>query len=260
MAFLVAFMIFMVSVAGLLHVLLGVWARPMAISSTASAVDAQFLVTMITTGVAFVATQGFLLFYVLRYTGKRPGKARMIAGNRTFEIIAMVLCSAVFLFLAVSGQGAWARMLRLTDADPLVVQVLGEQFVWNVRYAGADGQFGTIDPTQYDSSFNPFGNSASDASAADDVVLLNELRVPVGRTVLLEMQAKDVIHSLFIPALRIKQDLVPGLITKLSFRAERVGEYEIACAELCGLGHYRMRGVLRVVEPQAFEQWMREQQ
>jgi len=249
----------MVSAAGLVHVLLGVAARPMAISSTASGVDAQFLLTMVITGVAFVATQGLLLFYVLRYRGKRPGKPRMVFGNRTVEVVTVVLCSAVFLFLAISGQGVWARMQRAPEANPLMVQVLAEQFVWNVRYSGRDGQFGEIHPTQYDSSFNPFGTLNSDTTAVDDVVLLNEIRVPVGRTVLLEMQAKDVIHSLFIPALRIKQDLVPGLITRLSFRAERVGEYEIACAELCGLGHYRMRGVLRVVEPQAFETWMQEQ-
>jgi cytochrome c oxidase subunit 2 len=116
-----------------------------------------------------------------------------------------------------------------------------------------------VSPALYDPTENPVGIVRDDPAGKDDIVTLNTLTVPVGQPVELRLRAKDVIHSFFMPVLRIKQDAVPGMEIPLRFKPEKVGSYEIACAELCGLGHYRMRGVLEVVEPARFESWLAEQ-
>ena len=112
-----------------------------------------------------------------------------------------------------------------------------EQFAWNVRYAGADGVLNT----------------------SDDITTINQLHLPVQQTVLFRIKSKDVIHSFFVPQFRMKQDAVPGLTSRLWVKPMKVGQYEIACAELCGLGHYRMRGFLVIESPEAFQGWLAEQ-
>jgi cytochrome c oxidase subunit 2 len=166
----------------------------------------------------------------------------------------------VFLSLAVLGQRVWAQ-LHLQDAPPdaVVIEVVGEQFAWNVRYPGADGRFGKNDPALYDAVANPLGLVSSDPAGADDVVVLNTVAVPVGQPIELQLGSKDVLHSFFVPALRIKQDTVPGMRIPLRFAATRTGTYDVPCAELCGLGHYRMKGTLRVLEPAEFAAWLVEQ-
>jgi cytochrome c oxidase subunit 2 len=114
------------------------------------------------------------------------------------------------------------------------VEILAEQFAWNLRYAGADGKLNT----------------------ADDVLSLNQMHIPVGRPVIVSLKSKDVIHSLFLPEFRVKQDAVPGMTTRIWFEATRTGSWEIACAELCGLGHYRMKGFITVDSPEDFEKWL----
>ncbi len=117
------------------------------------------------------------------------------------------------------------------------IEVTAEQFAWNIRYPGPDGQFGT----------------------PDDVVTLNQLHFPVGQKVVVSLHSKDVIHSFFLPEFRVKQDAVPGMTTKVWFDASHVGQWEIACAELCGLGHYRMKGFLTADSPEDFQKWLAEQ-
>jgi len=114
------------------------------------------------------------------------------------------------------------------------VRVEPEQFAWNAQYAGPDGVFDT----------------------ADDVRVINDLHVPIGRPVLVSLKSKDVIHSFFLPNFRIKQDAVPGIVTHLTFEATKTGTYDIACAQLCGLGHYRMRGELTVDSQKDFDKWI----
>jgi len=230
---------------------------PPPISDAAGGVDAQLFRTLAVTGIAFVIVQGLLGFYVWRYRARAGGRARFVRGHRGIETAGAFVVAVVFVALALSGQRVWAELhLRHGAADALAVEVTGEQFAWNVRYAGADGAFGRTDPALYDPTDNPLGLISSDPTGADDVVALGEVVVPVGRAIEVRLGSKDVLHSFFVPALRIKQDTVPGLRIPLRFTPRQAGQYEIACAELCGLGHYRMKAMLRVVSAAEFEAWL----
>jgi cytochrome c oxidase subunit 2 len=141
------------------------------------------------------------------------------------------------------------------------IEVTGAQFQWYFRYPGPDGVFGRTDAAKFanPAEGNPLGLDPADPAARDDVVS-SIMVVPVGRTVQLHLRAQDVVHSLFIPAMRFKQDAVPGMEIHTRITPTKAGDYEIACAELCGLGHYRMRAVVRVVTQQEFEQWLKSRQ
>lgn len=144
-------------------------------------------------------------------------------------------------------------------ADAVVVEVIGEQFTWNVRYPGPDGEFGRIEPALI-SQENSIGLDVSDPASADDIQELAFIHVPVNRAVLIKLRSKDVLHSFFLPNHRIKQDAVPGMTIDIWFTPTEEGEFEIACAELCGFGHYQMRGFLNVVSEREFQQWLAEKQ
>jgi cytochrome c oxidase subunit 2 len=157
----------------------------------------------------------------------------------------------------VLGLPAWARYYGDAPPDALTVEAVGRQFFWTFRYPGADGEWGRTSPSLVTSD-NPIGLDARE-HGADDLVTLNELYVPVDRPVRVLIRSYDVIHSFFIPTLRLKQDAVPGMTVSVWFRATKAGDYEIACNRICGLGHYRMRATLHVLAAEDFEKWQREQ-
>jgi cytochrome c oxidase subunit 2 len=152
------------------------------------------------------------------------------------------------------------------------VRVVAEQFAWNVHYPGPDGLFGRTDPKLIDVQANPLGLDRSDPAAKDDVTTINQLHLPVDRPVLIQLTSKDVIHSFALQEMRIKQDVIPGTTIQVWFvpkvtteeMRRRTGNpdfnYEISCAQLCGLGHYRMRGYVTVESPEGFGKWMDEQE
>src|SRR5258708_24816099 len=149
---------------------------------------------------------------------------------------------------------------RQPGLDAVQVEVTGAQFQWYFRYAGEDGQLGRTDAQRFarPEEGNPLVIDPSDTAGKDDIVS-TALVLPVGHDVHLTLRSQDVIHSLFIPALRFKQDTVPGLNIHAHFRPEKVGDYEIACAELCGLGHYRMKAVARIVTDEQFKYCLKSQ-
>jgi cytochrome c oxidase subunit II len=155
---------------------------------------------------------------------------------------------------------AWATRTRdlPPEREATVVRVISEQFAWNMHYPGDDGEFGRTDVTLVRPE-NPVGLDRRSHHAADDVVTLGEMVVPVGRPVIVQLSAKDVIHSFGVPVMRVKQDAIPGMVIPVWFTPTVVGDYEIVCSQLCGLGHYRMRGVLRVVEEPEYRAWLAEQ-
>jgi cytochrome c oxidase subunit 2 len=164
----------------------------------------------------------------------------------------------------------WAARVdhRPPESEALVVEVTGEQFAWNVHYAGPDGRFGRTDITMIDLQSNPLGLDRSDPAAKDDVTTVNQLFLPVNKPIIVKLRSKDVIHSFGVPEFRVKQDAVPGLtipiwfvpnVTTTEMRA-RTGnpefQYEIACAQLCGLGHAHMRGFVTVLGTDEFQKWI----
>jgi len=144
-------------------------------------------------------------------------------------------------------------------AEALEVRVTAEQFAWNFHYPGKDGVFGRTDPKFIDNFGNAIGLDPNDPHGKDDVYTLNELHVPVNKPVILDISSKDVIHSFTVNVLRVKQDAIPGMRIPIHFVATHAGQFDISCAQLCGLGHYRMRGMISVDSPQDYEKWMAEQ-
>jgi cytochrome c oxidase subunit 2 len=225
------------------------WWFPTAISAHAPALDRQFLITIIVVGLAFTAAQIGLGWMVWKYrdTGNRA-RATYTHGSSRLEVIWTVITAIIFIGLAVMGQSVWASLhFNQAPAGSYQVGAVAQQFQWNFHYAGRDGVFGRTDPILIDDSvLNFIGLDEADASARDDAVH-SVLAVPVGRPVELFLRSKDVIHNFFVPQLRFKQDLVPGMVIRVHFTPLTVGKYELACAELCGQLHFKMRSYMLVL-------------
>ena len=245
-----AVIIWIITLLSVLLFVSGKWWFPAAISEHAPALDRQFMITIIVVGVAFTAAQVGLGWVVWKYrdTGAGAGRAIYSHGSNRLEVLWTVITAVIFISLGVMGQSVWAS-LRLHDAPPgsYTVEVVAQQFQWNFHYAGKDGKFGRTDPKFIDdSTLNFVGIDAADPAAADDSVT-SALAIPVNRPVELRLRSKDVIHNFWVPQLRFKQDLVPGMEIKVHFTANKVGKYELACAELCGQLHFKMKSYMLVL-------------
>ncbi|RMG69091.1 MAG: cytochrome c oxidase subunit II [Calditrichaeota bacterium] len=176
-----------------------------------------------------------------------------------YQEIGVVLAEAILL--AGFSIPLWGQLRHEipTDANRIELRVVAEQFAWNVHYPGPDGVFGRTDINLVDLQTNPLGLDRNDPAARDDIVTVNEIHVPVNKLVLIHLSSRDVIHSFNLPNMRVKQDAIPGLSIPVWFRPIRTGDYDIACAQLCGLGHYRMRGHLIVESEEEFQAWLKEQ-
>jgi cytochrome c oxidase subunit 2 len=251
-----AVIIWIITLLSVLMFLSGKWWFPAAISEHAPALDRQFLITILVVGISFTAAQVGLGWMVWKYrdTGSKTDRAVYSHGSNSLEVLWTVITAIIFITLGVMGQSVWAA-LRLHDAPPgsYSVEVVAQQFQWNFHYAGGDNKFGRTDPQLIDdSALNFVGLDSSDAAAADDSVTAS-LVIPVNRPVELRLRSKDVIHNFWVPQLRFKQDLVPGMEIKVHFTANRVGKYELACAELCGQLHFKMRSYMLVLPDEEFQ-------
>jgi cytochrome c oxidase subunit 2 len=236
---------------------------PQDISTHGHLIDDQLNDTMIEAGVSFVAAQLVLAFFVWSFTGRKEGSPlkNFPGGAKLMVIAAFVLVGTEILGLGLMGQKAWATVyFTPSKPDAIQIQAQAEQFAFYFRYPGADGKFGNIHPDKIDEgNQNYFGlDPANEVEARDDIVS-GELVVPVDREVHLLMHAKDVGHSFFVRELRIQQDFVPGLDLSVHFTATKIGKYEIVCTQLCGLGHYNMKGYLSVVSEADYEKWLKDQ-
>jgi cytochrome c oxidase subunit II len=225
--------------------------------------------------VLFVGWGGFFAFTLVRFRRSRNPVASYTAAKSkasTYSEIGVAVVEGVILFGFAIPLWA-ARVDHIPpESEALVVHVTAEQFAWNVHYAGPDRAFGRTSIELLDLQSNPLGLDRSDPAATDDVTTLNQLYLPVNTPIILKLRSKDVIHSFGVPEFRVKQDTIPGLtipiwfvptVTTEEMRA-RTGnpnfQYEIACAQLCGLGHYRMRGFVTVLGTEEFEAWMEAEQ
>lgn len=240
------------------------WWLPPLISTSAAPIDRLFDRQMIAMGVVFVLTQGLLAWFVWR--ASRAQRALYWHENRRLEIswtIATATVMAAFIFM---GYQIWATLHTPAAAEAgektAVVEVWGRQFYWLARYPGPDGQFGAVDPKYEDYKTNPLGIDPNDPAGKDDIVVDGgkgePIPLPAGYKVTVRLQSKDVIHSFFIPQLRVKLDAVPGQVNELNIDATEPGKYEIACAELCGVGHFQMRGEVQVMEESVWQDWLQQ--
>jgi cytochrome c oxidase subunit 2 len=232
----------------------GKWWFTPAISAHAPQLDAQFIRTAIIVAIAFTAAQLALAFAIFRYGRRGNQRAHYSQGSAKVEWFWTAMIAAVFISLGITGQSVWLTLqVSKPSADAVQIEVVAQQFQWNFHYAGADKEFGRTAP-QYinDRALNFIGIDPTDANGKDDIQTTT-LLIPIDRPVNLTLHSKDVIHSLFVPALRIKQDAVPGLSVRLSFTAQQTGKYEIACAELCGSLHYNMKAYLLVLTQEEYD-------
>jgi cytochrome c oxidase subunit II len=222
------------------------------------------VVLMLVHGLMAVLFVGWALYFgwvLVRFRrGRQPHADHHGAKGRVAFWVEIGVVAAEGVLLVGFALPVWFTRTSAAPRDPraIVVQVVAEQFAWNVHYPGPDGEFGRsslalISPT------NPIGLDRSSPFGRDDIVTINQLHVPIDRQVVIQLSSKDVIHSLGIPAMRVKQDAIPGVLATVWFTPILPGQFDIACSQLCGLGHYRMRGILTVESEDAFRQWLAQQ-
>jgi cytochrome c oxidase subunit II len=236
------------------------WWLPHGAAEAAQWIDHQFALTYVLMGIVFVAAQCALGWLVWKHReGASSEPVEYSHGNTKMELAWTTLTAILFIGLNLMGSHVWASE-RFEPAKPgsVPVEVTGMQFAWYFRYTGPDGKFGKtnaklIDPSSGNEA--AIGLDTTDPASKDDVVT-GTMYLPVNREVDLTLRAVDVIHSFFVPNFRFKQDAVPGLAIHMHFTPTEVGEYEIACAELCGLGHYKMHGMVHVVSQEDFDKWV----
>ena len=235
---------------------------PIQASAHAAEIDHMTILVHWLMLVLFVGWGIFFLFVLIRFrSGANPRASYTGAKGKIskgFEVAVAVIEGVLLVFYAIP---AWAtRVTQLPSAsEAVVVRVVGEQFAWNIHYPGPDGKFGRTDIGRVTAD-NPIGLDRSDPDAKDDVTTINQLYLPENRPALVHLSSKDVIHSFGLYEMRIKQDAIPGMTIPVWFVPTRVGEYEIACSQLCGLGHFRMRGFLTIQRDADFRKWQDDQQ
>jgi len=208
----------------------------------------------------FVGWSVFFIYVLLRFRkGRHPvaDHEGVKSGISTHLEFAVVLIEAVLLVgFAIP---LWAKRVNQfpDNKDAILVHAVGQQFSWNFHLPGPDGQFGKRDIALLSNS-NALGLDPSDPAGKDDIVVLGELHVPVDRPVIIELSSKDVIHNFCLPHMRIAQDAIPGQMIPMWFKPIKTGSYEVVCGQLCGLGHYGMKGMLVVDNPADYQAWLKE--
>jgi len=212
--------------------------------------------------VLFVGWGAFFLFVLVRFRKGANPAANYAGAKGKFAKSTEVLVAIIEIVLLVGyAIPAWATRVRdlPSEDEAVVVRVVAEQFAWNVQYPGRDGRFGRVDASRV-SAENPLGLDRTDPNGRDDVTTINQLNLPVDRPILVRLSSKDVIHSFGLNEMRVRQDAIPGMEIPVWFVPNRPGDYEITCSQLCGLGHYRMRGFLTIQSQADFDAWMAEQE
>jgi cytochrome c oxidase subunit 2 len=215
------------------------WRWPEDVSTFGATLDGMFHNIAWLLLVIFVLVEVLLVWFIIRYRHRDGQKAHYVHGNMRMEIIWTTATALIMLVIGIASRGLWLDLKdpRRFPTAGLEVTITAKQFEWNVTYPGADNRLGT----------------------GDDFTRRNQLHVPVNVPIRVTLQAEDVIHSFYLPELRLKQDAVPGMHIPAWFQATRAGTYTIGCAELCGLGHYKMKGSLTVHSAEAWPQWLASQ-
>lgn len=236
--------------------------QPINASAHGAEVDNMMLILHIFMLVLFVGWAVFFGYCLIRFRKSKQPTANYLGVQKH---TSSYLEAGVAIFEAVLLIGfsvpLWANRVQPPKEElqnPFIVHVIAQQFAWNIHYPGADGKWGRRDAKQIGAS-NAIGLDRNGPDAKDDIVSFNELHIPVNRPVIIHLTTKDVVHSFFLPEMRIKQDVIPGMSIPVWFTPIKTGQWEIACAQLCGNSHYSMKGYIYVDTPQDFDQWLKEQ-
>jgi len=236
---------------------------PENVSTFGAELDNLFGVIYYLSVVIFFLTFGIMGYFLIKYRHKEGRKGYNYHGNNIVELTWTILPTILFAGLGLYTDSAWAETKyshKVPVAD-VEILVLGKQFGWYAMYPGADGKFGRNAYTDRSarhlmSTTNPFGIDSTDEAGMDDFVTENQFKIPVNSNVVVRGSSIDVLHSFFLPHMRVKQDVIPGLWMKIWFNAFKTGNYELACAELCGGGHYSMRAEYEILSKSGYDKWL----
>jgi cytochrome c oxidase subunit 2 len=246
---------------------------PIAASKTGVSYDTMFTVTLIVTGIVFFATQAVLFWFAYKYQSSEKRKTSyFFSHDNRLEVIWTTIPAIAMTVLVVIGLKNWFEDTAPAPDNAMVVEIVGKQFNWIVRYPGKDNELGVRDFRKIDDANNILGLDWKDPHNLDDVITQGELHLVVNKPVKLLIGSRDVIHDVGLPHFRMKMDAVPGIATTLSFTPTITTDsmkvitgnpdfvYEIACDQLCGKGHYAMRGTIIVETQQQYDAWLAKQQ
>ncbi len=269
------------------------WGPNTAASEHGLSVDYMFNITLFFTSVVFFACQFLLFWFAWKYRGRKGARAKYWSHDERLEMVWMLIPAVVMTFLVVGGLQAWNKSMadvtekEVSGSDYIEIEATGMQFAWLLRYPGRDNKLGSKHFTKITGT-NPLGQDWTDEKNIDDFHP-NEIVLPVGKKVRVRINSRDVLHNFYLPQFRVKMDAVPGMPTYFVFTPQVTSdsmrsryknfehwnvadkkdetkkryeafEYELACAELCGRGHYSMRRVVKIVSPEEYENWLDEQE
>ncbi len=221
-------------------------------------IDTTIDISLIVTGIVFVAVNLFLAYCVLRFRHKPGRKADYDPENANLETWLTVITSIGIAAMLAPGLIVWGQFVTVPD-DAMDVEAVGQQWHWSFRFPGDDGALGDVD-IRHISENNPFGINPEDPDGQDDILIANPvLHLPLDQPTRVLLRSKDVLHDFAVPQFRVKMDMMPGMVTYLWFTPTVLGTYEILCEELCGLAHHTMRGTIIVEERSDFDTWLASQ-
>jgi len=234
---------------------------PVEASAHAAQIDQMTVLTHWLMALLFVGWGAFFIYTLVRFrAGANPKASYGGVKSHFASYIEWTVAGIELVLIVAFAIPAWASRVDAfpPESQATVVRVVAEQFAWNIHYPGADGQFGRVDPKLMGAD-NPLGLDRTDPAAKDDITTINQLVLPVGKPVIVHLTTKDVIHSFSLIQMRVKQDAIPGQTIPVWFTPIITGDWEINCSQLCGLGHFRMRGAYSIKSQADFDAWMKEQ-
>jgi cytochrome c oxidase subunit 2 len=234
---------------------------PVEASAHAAQIDRMTVLTHWLMAVLFIGWGAYFIFVLFRFrAGANPKASYEGVKSHLASYIEWAVAGIELVLIVAFAIPAWASRVESfpPENQATVVRVVAEQFAWNVHYPGADGQFGRVDPALMGAD-NPLGLDRNDPAAKDDITTINQLVLPVNKPVIVHLTSKDVIHSFSLIQMRVKQDAIPGQTIPVWFTPIMTGDWEINCSQLCGLGHFRMRGAYSIKSQADFDTWMKEQ-
>ena len=214
--------------------------------------------------VLFIGWSAYFIYVLIRFrSGRNPQATYAEAKGKFSKVVEVAVVVAEAVLLVVLALPMWAKRVSADDfpdpKDSTVVHVIAQQFAWNFHYAGPDGIFGRREPRLVDDVTNPIGLDPDDPASADDITTINQLYLPVDKPAIFHLSSKDVIHSFSLPYLRLKHDVIPGMTIPVWTTPVQTGDSDVACAQLCGLTHYNMKGFLHIQTQEDFQAWLDEQ-
>lgn len=234
------------------------WGLPVNASAHGAAIDGLIYNIHGIMLILFAGWFVFLVYVLLKFRARTGHQAQHHTKHFKFPTYLEVAVALTEVLLLVGFSYPIIHQVK-NEFPPLEqsvqIRVTAEQFAWNIHYPGIDGKFGKTKPELMGAD-NPVGLDRSDPNGKDDIVTINQLHIPVNKSVVVNLTSKDVIHSFYLPVMRVKQDAIPGDTVPVWMEASKTGDFEIACAQLCGLGHYRMKGYFTIHSQEDFEKWL----